>query len=127
VLVRRKGAMRVPLLQYLQTWNWHVVLDNSGVVVCARLHGFPTVFQTGQSVALALSHADSVRMRDLTPEQLTSVACPICGVAAGKRCLLHSGVLRSDSHVDRKLSAAETIEANRYRHMQSLAKRGARN
>jgi hypothetical protein len=35
------------------------------------------------------------------------------------------GALRSESHVDRKLSAAETVEAKRYRRIQSLAKRVA--
>jgi len=52
-------------------------------------------------------------MRDLTVKQLTAVSCPTCGVAPGKRCLLHSGALRSDSHVDRKLSAVEAIELKR--------------
>jgi hypothetical protein len=65
-------------------------------------------------------------MRDLTNDQLSSVPCPTCGVAAGKRCLLHSGALRSESHVDRKLYAAESIEAKRFRRIQSLAKRSVR-
>jgi hypothetical protein len=65
-----------------------------------------------------------VRMNDLTPEQLSSVPCPACGVAARMRCLRYSGALRSESHVDRKLAAAEAIEAKRYRRTQSMAKRG---
>jgi hypothetical protein len=52
-----------------------------------------------------------MKKKDLTLEQLRSVACPTCGVPAGDRCLLHSGGLRSDSHVDRKLAAVEAIEA----------------
>jgi hypothetical protein len=64
-----------------------------------------------------------MRMKDLTSEQLSSVPCPTCGVPAGKRCLLHSGELRTESHVDRKLSAAEAIETKRYQRTQSLAKR----
>ena len=67
-----------------------------------------------------------MRMKDLTPEQLSSVPCPTCGVAAGKRCLLHSGALRTESHVDRKLFAAEAIETKRYQRTQSLAKRQPR-
>ncbi len=52
-------------------------------------------------------------MRELTLKQLTAVPCPACGVAPGKRCLLHSGAPRSEPHVDRKLSAAEAIETKR--------------
>jgi hypothetical protein len=52
-------------------------------------------------------------MRDLTVKQLNAVSCPTCGVAPGQRCILHSGALRSDSHVDRKLSAVEAIESKR--------------
>jgi len=66
-----------------------------------------------------------MRMKDLTPAQLSSVPCPTCGVTAGQRCLLHSGALRSELHIDRKLSAAEAIETKRYQRIQSLAKRPA--
>lgn len=62
-------------------------------------------------------------MSDLTPKQLSSVPCPTCGVPAGERCLLHSGSPRSESHVDRKLCAAEAVEAERFRRAQALAKR----
>ena len=65
-----------------------------------------------------------MRIKDLTPAQLRSVPCPTCGVPAGKRCVLHSGALRSESHVDRKLAAAEAAEAKRHRRAPSLAKRG---
>lgn len=51
-----------------------------------------------------------MRMNELTPKQFSAVPCPTCGVAAGMRCLLHSGEPRVDAHVDRKLSAAEAIE-----------------
>ena len=66
-----------------------------------------------------------MRMKDLTSEQLSSVACPTCGAPAGKRCLLHSGGLRSELHIDRRLAAAEAIESERFRRVQSLARRGA--
>jgi hypothetical protein len=52
-----------------------------------------------------------MKKKDLTLHQLRSVPCPTCGVPAGDRCLLHSGGLRSDSHVDRKLAAIEAIKA----------------
>jgi len=51
-----------------------------------------------------------MKKRNLTPKQLSSVPCATCGVAAGQRCVLHSGALRSEPHVDRKLSAIEAIE-----------------
>jgi len=51
-----------------------------------------------------------VKKRELTPEQVVSVPCPTCGVAAGKHCVLHSGMPRTEPHVDRKLSAIESIE-----------------
>jgi hypothetical protein len=51
-----------------------------------------------------------MKKRNLTPKQLSSVPCPTCGVAAGQRCVLHSGGLRSEPHVDRKLSAIEATE-----------------
>ncbi len=62
---------------------------------------------------LVLSHGIQMRMSDLTSKQLLSVPCPTCGVRSGERCLLHSGALRSEPHVDRKLSAAEAIEVKR--------------
>ena len=66
-----------------------------------------------------------MRMKDLTPQQLFSVPCPVCGASVGKRCLLHSGELRTELHIDRKLAAAEAIESERFRRIRSLAKRGA--
>jgi len=54
-----------------------------------------------------------MRMRDLTPRQLTAVACPACGVPPGERCLWRSGSSRTDPHLDRKLIAAEAIEQER--------------
>lgn len=53
-------------------------------------------------------------MVDFTGKQLTSVPCPTCGAAKGARCLLHSGAPRAEPHVDRKLLAAETVEAQRH-------------
>ena len=51
-----------------------------------------------------------MKKKELTPEQLTSVPCPTCGVAAGEPCVMHSGALRSGPHVGRKFAAAEGIE-----------------
>jgi len=57
-----------------------------------------------------LSDHFRVKKKELSTKQLRSVPCPSCGVAAGQRCVLHSGDLRSEPHVDRKLSAIEAIE-----------------
>lgn len=54
-----------------------------------------------------------MRMKSLTPKLFLSVPCPTCKVAAGKRCLLHSGDLRSEPHLDRKLTAVEGVETKR--------------
>ena len=51
-----------------------------------------------------------MRIKDLTPEMFLSVPCPECKVAAGKPCVLHSGGVRVEPHVDRKLAAIEAIE-----------------
>src|SRR6266404_3814306 len=62
---------------------------------------------------LVLSYPIRMKMSDLTPEQLSSVPCPTCGVGPGEPCLLHSGTPRTGPHVERKLSAAEAIEKKR--------------
>jgi hypothetical protein len=51
-----------------------------------------------------------MKRKELTPEQLSSIPCPTCGVAAGARCVLHSGAPRSEPHVERKFAATEAIE-----------------
>jgi hypothetical protein len=52
-------------------------------------------------------------MTDLTPQLLLAVPCPTCGVDAGKHCLLHTGELSPDPHIDRKLDATEAIETEK--------------
>jgi hypothetical protein len=54
-----------------------------------------------------------MKMRDMSPELFNSVPCPTCHVGPGKRCLLHSGGLRVEPHVDRKLAAMEAVELKR--------------
>ncbi len=51
-----------------------------------------------------------MKVRQLTAKQFTSVPCRTCGVGVGERCVLHSGGLRTEPHVDRKLAAAEMFE-----------------
>ena len=74
--------------------------------------GTPNV-QNETVLRLVLPHCIQMRVSDLTAKQLISVPCPTCGVAPGKRCVLHSGAPRSEPHVDRKFSAAEAIETKR--------------
>jgi hypothetical protein len=52
-----------------------------------------------------------MRLTDLTPELLLAVPCGTCGVDAGKECILNTGGLRFEPHVERKLDAAKAIEA----------------
>src|SRR2546427_481588 len=54
-----------------------------------------------------------MRMNDMSPELFLSVRCPMCKVPSGKRCLLLSGGLRTESHIDRKLAAIEAVETKR--------------
>jgi hypothetical protein len=50
-----------------------------------------------------------MKKNELTPKQILSVPCPTCGSAAKKRCVLHSGGLRSEPHVERKFLAIDAI------------------
>ena len=58
----------------------------------------------------------------MTPKQLSSVPCPRCGVAVGQRCVLRSGGLRAEPHVDRRLSAIEAVEVKREHVVATLAR-----
>jgi hypothetical protein len=46
----------------------------------------------------------------LTRKQVSSIACPTCGVAVGERCKTGAGGLRFLPHADRKILAAEAVE-----------------
>jgi len=75
--------------------------------------GYTEVFKNERFRGWVLSHSVRMKKKELTPKQLSSVPCPTCGVAAGKRCVLLSGTPRREPHVDRKLSAAEAIKTKR--------------
>jgi hypothetical protein len=72
-----------------------------------------TLFKSEQFRDWVLPHSVRMKMKELTPKQVSSVPCPTCGVTVGKRCVLLSGAPRSKPHVDRKLSAAAAIETKR--------------
>src|SRR5580698_3931497 len=54
-----------------------------------------------------------MRMKNVTPALLLSVPCPICEVAPGNPCVFHTGVPRSEPHLDRKMLAADDVEEKR--------------
>ena len=58
-----------------------------------------------------LLHYLPVKSKELTPKQLISVPCKTCGAAIEEPCELHTGALRSEPHRDRKLSAADALDA----------------
>jgi hypothetical protein len=45
----------------------------------------------------------------LSRKKMSSVACPVCGVAIGKRCVLYSDALRMEPHLRRMVAAIEDI------------------
>jgi hypothetical protein len=73
----------------------------------------PTVYKMVRFRGWVLSYSVRMKKRKLTSKQLSSVPCPTCGVATGKRCVLLSGTPRTEPHTDRKLSAAEAIKTKR--------------
>ncbi len=52
-----------------------------------------------------------MKTKELTPKQILSVPCTTCGAAVGEACELHTGAPRTEPHRDRKLSAAEAVDA----------------
>ena len=52
------------------------------------------------SVPFALSDYFKMEEKDLTPQQLISVLCPICGLYAGPSCILNSGGLPPGPHIN---------------------------
>jgi hypothetical protein len=65
-----------------------------------------------ESFPRVIAYPVSMKKKELTPEQLSSVPCPTCGVAAGESCVLNTGALRSGPHVERKFSAIEAVKRN---------------
>lgn len=52
-----------------------------------------------------------VKAKDLTTKQILAVPCTTCGAAIGEVCELNTGDPRTEPHRDRKLSAADAVEA----------------
>ena len=66
---------------------------------------------------LEKSHYGLVKTKELTPKQILLVPCATCGAAIGEVCELHTGAPRTEPHRDRKLSAAEAVEAKTRRQL----------
>src|ERR1700676_4464863 len=90
---------------------WHGTYPRP-LQVCVWISGcfLDAVFHIGLFLRHVLEYRVRMKKKELTPEQLVSIPCPTCGVAAGERCVLHSGTPRSEPHVDRKLSAIDAIQ-----------------
>jgi len=52
-----------------------------------------------------------MKIRELAPTQLLSVPCPTCDATKDESCHLSTGTLRNEPHRDRKLAAADSVEA----------------
>ena len=72
-----------------------------------------TVSKKKQSCEGASFYYLRVKSRELTLKQILSVPCPTCGAALNEVCELNTGAPRTEPHRDRKLNAAEAIEAKR--------------
>ena len=74
---------------------------------------FHDVFKREQLSSGARLYSVAVKSKELTLEQMISVPCPTCGAATDEVCELHTGAPRTEPHRDRKLSAADAVEARR--------------
>jgi hypothetical protein len=81
------------------------------------IHGYsrpkPESFQMEGFRGWMSTYSVRMKKKSLTPQELFSVACPACGVPAGKRCVLNTGAPRANPHIDRKFVAMEALEKNR--------------
>jgi len=65
--------------------------------------------QNGTAFRLVPLQSGLMTKKELTRKQLAAVPCPTCGSLVGRRCVLHSGGLRSGPHIERKFLAAEAV------------------
>jgi len=70
----------------------------------------PPMYGMGQTYSWWLGIYAQMKRRELTPQQVSSVPCPTCGVSVGQPCELLSGSLRSKPHLNREFAAIEAIE-----------------
>jgi hypothetical protein len=90
------------------SWRYKkAAFHSNGKFGIATLRGVPI----GTVSRNPAEYSFQMRMGEMAPRLLLVVACPICGAAAGKRCLLQSGRPSSEPHIDRKLCAIEAVES----------------
>ena len=58
-----------------------------------------------------IEHYGVAKTKELTVTQILSMTCATCGSAPEKACELQTGALCTEPYRDRKLSAAEDVEA----------------
>jgi hypothetical protein len=58
-----------------------------------------------------IEHYGVAKTKELTVKQILSMTCSTCGSAPEEACELQTGALRTEPYRDRKLSAAEDVEA----------------
>jgi hypothetical protein len=61
-----------------------------------------------------------MKTTQLTLKHTSSVACPTCGVEAGKRCVLVAGGPRNEPHGSRKAAAIEAVKKKRLKNGKTL-------
>ena len=58
-----------------------------------------------------LGYCPSAMRKELTPQQISSVPCPTCGVQPREKCQLNTGQPRNNPHRDRRLFAADQLNS----------------
>jgi hypothetical protein len=75
----------------------------------------PAVYDIVQTCGQAFGSFAQMKTRELTAKQVSAVACPTCSAPVGAPCVLLSGGMRSEPHLDRRFSATEAIEKEQIR------------
>jgi hypothetical protein len=73
--------------------------------------------------AQGLAYCPSAMRKKLTPQQISSVPCPICGVQPQEKCQLNTGQPRNNPHRDRRLFAADKLNSRYNVHSQAQTSR----
>ena len=71
------------------------------------------MFQIGQICVTLMFYPSRTKKMKLDTKRWLAFPCSTCGVDAGRRCLSHSGALRSEPHIDREFSAIEAVNTRR--------------
>jgi hypothetical protein len=80
----------------------------------ARNHGRYLTLRTVRwraDAAAWLEYCPSAMRKELTPQQISSVPCPTCGVQPREKCQLNTGQPRNNPHRDCRLFAADKLNS----------------